>query len=124
MANVRMVMTPGWELQLGRETLKYQRWLARQVGRDVRGNIRAGNHIVTAALLNSVEVRGTRVSIGTDHWPPIEYGARPHLIMVKHRKVMSDGVTIYGKVVNHPGNRAYRVMRRALYQKRTLVPLG
>ncbi len=60
------------------------------------------------------------VSVGTDHWAPTEYGSRPHYIRAVTKKVLSDGKTIFGKTVYHPGTPEQSFMRTSLYKKRTL----
>lgn len=60
------------------------------------------------------------VSVGTDHWAPTEYGSRPHYIRAVTKKVLSDGKSIFGKTVYHPGTPEQSFMRTSLYKKRTL----
>lgn len=47
----------------------------------------------------------------------IEYGTRPHQIRPKNKKflrfVARDGSIVFTKLVNHPGNKAYKFFERA-----------
>ncbi len=95
---------------------------SKEIASDIRDNLRP--HIDTGALYRSVRVRklakSSRVYIGTDHWPFIEYGTEPHIIRVKFARVLRNPRSgqIFGTKVNHPGHRAYRPIRRAFYKKR------
>lgn len=60
------------------------------------------------------------VSVEAPHWAATEYGSRPHYIRAVTKKVLSDGKTIFGKTVYHPGTPEQSFMRTSLYKKRTL----
>lgn len=55
--------------------------------------------------LSTVKVNDFEAAIGTnvEYAPAIEFGARPHVIEAKDKKVLSNGKSIFGRRVNHPG---------------------
>lgn len=55
--------------------------------------------------LSTVSVGDLEGAVGTnvEYAPAIELGSRPHIIEAKNKKVLSNGKTIFGKRVNHPG---------------------
>lgn len=124
----RVVMSPGWEDRLQNETMDTKRELARDVAADIRQNIRAGRHVQTGALVRSVRIRRAgfsyHVFIGTDHWWTVEYGSPPHEIRAPAghvlRFVKPNGEIVYTMRIRHPGNPAYRVVRRAVFKKRSV----
>lgn len=88
-----------------------------EVERAARFNL--ARHNRTGALLGSLRTRkriaGGAVSIGTDHWRFIEYGARAHEIMPARRRALFwPGASHPVRRVRHPGNDEYAPMRRAL----------
>lgn len=122
MARVRVVFTPGWEKRILAEADRMVGRVARRVATRAVSNIVRGGHVKTGALLGSVHTRRFRVAwyrvyIGTDHWPYIEYGTRPHIITPRGRGPLvfqgRRGIVVT-RFVRHPGNREYAVMRRAL----------
>ena len=65
------------------------------------------------------------VSVGTDHWEPQEYGARPHVIEprgpgypLRFYWAKAGRVVAFWRV-NHPGNAPQPFMRPALYKDRS-----
>jgi HK97 gp10 family phage protein len=52
------------------------------------------------------------------HAAPVEFGTRPHVITVKNARVLSDGKTVFGTRVNHPGTQAQPFMRPAWDQNK------
>lgn len=120
MARTQVYMVPDWRFKVNRVVEPWQRWTAGEIAEDIRSNLITGGNVVTGALLRSVSHRGKRVFIGTDHWAHVEYGTSPHFIKVRTRKVMADRVTVYGKLVKHPGTREYAPVRRATYKRRVL----
>ncbi len=120
---VRVVMAPGWDRKIMMAADPHIGRVARRVERQAKANIATGGHIVTGALFRSVRTSRVkpahhRVWIGTDHWHYIEYGTPPHKIYPRGNyplRFWVDGRYIVTWSVNHPGNRAYAVMRRALY---------
>jgi hypothetical protein len=52
-------------------------------------------------------------SHSSPHW--IEFGTAPHTIAAKNAKVMAYDEDVYGKVVQHPGQRDRHVLRSAVY---------
>lgn len=116
---MQVVMVPGWQAKVRGPMLDLQHDIADQVAGDARQNIIDGGHVDTGDLLGSIRQEGTRVLIGTDHWHPIEYGAPAHVIRpnVKQALWWVGAEHPVGKV-NHPGNRAYQPMRRALFKER------
>lgn len=47
----------------------------------------------------------------TSYAPDVEFGTPPHEIRIKTKKVLTDGKTFFGKVVQHPGTKAQPFMR-------------
>ena len=114
-----IVMVPGWQAKVRGPMLRLQRKMAVEVADDARRNVISAGLIDTGDLLMSVREEGTRVYVGTDHWAPHEYGARPHTIRpVIKRALWWVGLEHPVNIVHHPGNRATAFMRRALYKKR------
>lgn len=72
-------------------------------------------------LRDSIHVVGDTVVVGTDHWAPQEFGARPHVIEAAPDSALSwaGGEHPVGKV-HHPGNKAQPFMRPSVYKKREL----
>lgn len=56
----------------------------------------------------------------------LEQGAAPHVIRTKKKKVLSSGMTVYGKRVNHPGIRPRPWLRPAFdaHQAEALGVIG
>lgn len=124
----RVVMAPGYATKVRNASANHVHKLARAIAADIRKNIRAGKHVITRALVRSVRVRrrkfDTQVYIGTDHWWYIEYGTHPRVMIAGpgevFRFVKPNGEIVFTKRIRHPGNRAYRVVRRAVFKRRTL----
>jgi hypothetical protein len=116
---MRVVMVPGWQAKVRPHLLRFQRKIAGDVLDDVRANIVADGLVDTGAMLASVRQEGTRVYVGTDHWHFLEYGTRAHPIYPNTKQALwwPDLAHPVARV-NHPGNREYAFMRRALYKKR------
>jgi len=51
----------------------------------------------------------------------LEDGTKAHEIRIKSKKVLSDGSTIYGKTVSHPGTRPRPYLRPAVEKKFDVV---
>lgn len=125
----RTVMTPGYELKAKLAAAGPISRVAEDIADDVRNNIRADNLIATGAFLRSVRVRrrangDSYISVGTDHWVHLEYGTAPHVIVAPPGQVFTfvkkNGERVFTTRINHPGNRPYRVVRRAVYKKRRM----
>ena len=56
-----------------------------------------------------VKKRGKQPSSASPHW--IEYGTHPHEIVAKRAVLMTDGINVYGKRVDHPGQKETNVLR-------------
>ena len=119
-----VVMSPGWGKKVLAKADKHVAYHTARVETGVHANIMAARLIRTGALYRSVRstyegVAHRRVWIGTDHWAPLEYGARPHLIRPRGpwplRFRGRDGSMVRTFLVRHPGNREYAVVRRALW---------
>lgn len=119
---IDVVMTPGWETELGYQTDR----VLDAVTEDVEGDIVRGAPVDTAELVRSVYRRGHRVYVGTDHWHHVEYGTEPHVIEPRTKRALWwPGAHHPVKKVQHPGTPAQPFMRPALYKRRTLrVPPG
>jgi hypothetical protein len=116
---MRVVMVPGWQAKVRPHLLRFQRNIAGEVYADVLANIVSDGTIRTGAMVGSVRQEGARVYIGTDHWHFIEYGTDPHPIYPNVKRALWwEGLDHPVGMVNHPGNREYAPMRRALYKKR------
>lgn len=119
-----IIMAPGWERRI-EVAARGPLWgLARDIAADTRHNlIEAGNY-VTGELYRSVTARGATVSIGAGHWEYIEFGTRPHVIVSRGPWLLRNRITgqVFGRHVEHPGNREYAPLRRALYKKRSIKP--
>ena len=124
----RIVFIPGYETRVKVAVADNVFNVAQDIASDVRGNIRGDGLIQTGALLESVGARrhGTdaSVKIGTDHWEQLEYGTAPHTMIAKPGQVFTfvkaNGERVFTTKIRHPGNRAYRIVRRAVYKKRRL----
>ena len=98
------------------------------VARDARRKVpRATGELFASIWSVSYGFTG-RVWVGTDHWQPQEYGARPHEILAHGdyglgpREATPRWGYFYaadGRVW-HPGNPEVAFMRRALYTRRGL----
>lgn len=98
MARTKVVIFPWFEQWARGEAGPLLREIAREFARAAKRR----TPVKTGKLRRSVESRGNKVFIGTDHWDFIEYGTRPHKIMVNDR------------VIRHPGHRAFAPMRETL----------
>lgn len=114
------VMAPGWEEKVKVAGLPYLNGAARDIAKDIRHNLVKGRNITTGALYRSVSHKGNTITVGTDHWQHIEFGTDRHIIKARRKKVLASATQVFGKMVKHPGNRAYAPIRRALYKKRRL----
>jgi hypothetical protein len=115
-----LIMAPGWRHKIEVAALPYLMGAADDIADDIRANLRAAGNYDTGMLYRSVSNKRTRVSIGTDHWQYIEFGTHPHIIRATRKKALANEFQVFGKVVRHPGNRAYAPIRRATYKKRRL----
>lgn len=114
-----IVMAPGWKAHAEGHMLRFQRQITQEVANDARQNIVDAGLVRSGALLDSVSKRDTRVYVGTDHWAPHEYGARPHTIRpAVKRALWWEGLEHPISHANHPGNREHGFMRRAIHKKR------
>jgi hypothetical protein len=84
----------------------------------------------TTELVNTIESERLkskgRVWVGTDHWAPQEYGARPHTIRPKgppegKQALWWPGLPHPVGAVRHPGNAPQPFMRPALYRRRYIL---
>ena len=57
--------------------------------------------------------RGKKPSTLSPHW--LEFGAAPHIIKIRRKKVLSNGTEIFGKLVHHPGMKAQHPLRKSVY---------
>lgn len=79
----------------------------------------------TGELARSIKVvnygKKWRVTVGTDYWRYVEYGAPPHRIRPRGKKALYwDGAPHPMGLVRHPGSPEQPFMRRALYQRRVI----
>jgi len=89
----------------------------------VAEDARRGCPIDQGDLLRSIrEDRAAgRVTVGTDHWAPTEYGSAPHVIRSRGPWPLRNAETgqVFGQEVMHPGTPQQAFMRPALYRRRT-----
>lgn len=114
---MRIRMVPGWRAKVRAAALPTLLDITSDVTLSARANIIRDDLYVTGDLLASVRQQGTRVYIGTDHWHFIEYGTSPHPIYPNVKRALWwPGLPHPVGKVNHPGNKEYAPMRRALHQ--------
>lgn len=110
----------------------------RRITNEVRDDAIAGCPIDSGDLVSTIksrfpgQLRGI-VSVGgrgplvdsAPHWRFVEYGTAPHWID-SHGPwpLRDDHGNVFGRRVWHPGTTANPFMRRALYQRRRLSPVG
>lgn len=68
------------------------------------------------------DVQG-RVYVGVPYAKHLEYGTKPHLIKAKRAKVLAGNGKVFGRVVNHPGTKAYPFWRPAVKATQTQAPI-
>lgn len=104
------------------QDLKQRLWL---IGNDLTNLMVRNAPVDTGSLKNSIrfEVKdnGDIEFYMNDYAQHVEYGTIPHKIRVKNKKVLSDGKTIFGKEVNHPGTQAQPFIRPSLHQLSKIV---
>lgn len=54
--------------------------------------------------------------------PYVHNGTRPHTISIRNKKALSNGKVFFGRVVNHPGNKANPFLKRAVDQEMQNIP--
>ena len=78
---------------------------------DQTGNARQTIHsTVSGGGLNF----NINVSHGVDYGGILEEGSSAHIIKVKNKKALSDGSTIFGKSVKHPGTSPYNGIKTTM----------
>ncbi len=100
------------------------------VARELRDAVQQEVPVLSGLLRSSVQIdsdgedkligpdAGTlRREAGVDYAPFVYFGTRPHIIEAKNAKVLSDGNTIFGPRVNHPGTRSNKFINRAVDRK-------
>lgn len=114
-----VIMAAGWEGKIRVKARPFVNRAARKIGQGVEANIIESGLVATGELLQSVHVFQNRVYIGASHWIFLEYGTVPHGITAKPGGALYSAVRNFGpaKHVNHPGNRAYAPIRRAVYKR-------
>lgn len=102
--------------------MKQRLWL---VGNDLVKLMSRRAPVDTGVLKNSirheVDEEGNINIYMTDYARHVEYGTKPHVIRIKNKKALSDGKTIFGTKVNHPGTRAQPFIRPSLHQLSKIV---
>lgn len=116
--NVTVIMSPGWEQKIKIEGTSSMHRLVDAAERVARINV--AHHTRSGALLASIRttktLNGGRVWIGTDHWPHIEYGTKPHIINPKVKQALWwAGAPYPVRRVRHPGTAGYAPMRRVFH---------
>lgn len=117
----RVVVSPSG---LGQIDIRLNR-MNRNMVEDVADDARRRCPVDTGELRASIGTRMVaskhgQVTVGTDHWAPTEYGSGPHIIRVRHAKVLYNDETgeFFGRLVHHPGTPEQPFMRPAAYTKR------
>jgi HK97 gp10 family phage protein len=70
----------------------------------------------------SVDDMTGKVFVGVNYARFIEYGTRPHQIRAKNARVLAGDGRVFGRVVNHPGSKAYPFWRPAVKTTQTEAP--
>ena len=63
-----------------------------------------------------------KVFVGVNYAKHLEYGTKPHIIRAKRAKVLAGNGKVFGRVVNHPGTKAYPFWRPAIKATKTEAP--
>ena len=90
------------------------------VGVYAKGTGRVGGNL-KGSITHTAGAESGRVGTNVDYAPHVEFGTRPHVIKVKNAKILSDGVSFFGKEVNHPGTAAQPFLRPAADKNRARV---
>ena len=92
-----------------------------ELKRSIRSVFRTGEqgvYSITGPEFRTYLVNGKPVNPAKYVWM-VEYGVSPHKIAAKKR-VLSDGSTVYGSVISHPGFAGRGFMRRAYDQTKAI----
>lgn len=85
-------------------------------GRKVK--VRTGRFVASWNMTLDVDSKGpiARIFNTAPYAAILEYGSRPHPIDIKYKKILFNHETgiFYGTHVNHPGTKAYNILRDAL----------
>ena len=81
-----------------------------------KGNYDEGN--LESSIFHQFKDSGKTAEVGSNSIISkfIEFGTRPHKIRIKNKKVLSDGIDIFGTEVNHPGYRGNPALGRSYYK--------
>src|SRR5690554_2724607 len=120
MAKTRVILHPSGIAAISAKVDRTTARVVEDVERDARRLCPTDTHELVSTIRSETNGRHGRVIVGTDHWAAVEYGARPHVIHVRHKRVLSNGEEFFGREVLHPGNPPQPFMRPALYRKRVL----
>lgn len=79
-----------------------------------------GGNLRQSIQTNVLGIAKANVVVGADYGIFVHEGTRPHVIMVKTKKVLANRRSgkIFGKIVNHPGTKANPFMQRAISNKK------
>ena len=67
-----------------------------------------------AGISKPTKLGETHVGTNVEYAPHVEFGTVAHKISVKSKKALSDGKSVFGKTVNHPGTQEQPFLRPAL----------
>lgn len=81
---------------------------------DLRSSIGYACHLGSSGGMTKPGEYDGIIGTNKEHAPYVEFGTRPHVITIKNAKALSDGKTIFGVRVNHPGTKAQPFMRPAM----------
>lgn len=114
---MRVVPSPSGLAKIKAVGLKFRAEITQEVADDAQRNAPVDTGELRSSITAIPELG--IVTVGTDHWAPQEYGARPHRIEPDTKEALSwPGGAHPVAYVNHPGNRAQPFMRPAVYKKR------
>lgn len=58
---------------------------------------------------------------GASYAPFVEHGTKPHIIKIRTAKTLSDGKSVFGPIVHHPGTKANPFMGRTADKEKNEV---
>lgn len=63
--------------------------------------------------------KGKKPPFAKAHW--LEFGIKPHIISVKNKNTLTDGITDFGKIVSHPGFSGKNTLRNSVMNNVNLI---
>jgi HK97 gp10 family phage protein len=98
---------------VSRSILQIERNVKREAPVNKRGG---GGNLRQSIRSQMLGVAKGMVEVGAEYGAFVEFGTRPHVIRVKHKKVLANRREnkIFGEVVHHPGTRANPFFTRGI----------